>query len=152
MTNLFLRAPSTKIFVRKNSFHVLVFWILNWVQQQMQVAHIINDNDKCKKCVSSKSLIESWIIKWMQIVYPTWYRLKKNRFIFEVKILWSFICCKCEMRRYKTLRFSFLTWKKANVLHIIIVNMNISYAFNINRFTGWTMDMTFRLHKSFKSN
>ena len=154
MTNSFLRASSTKICVRKNCIYVVVFWILNRVQQQMQVVHSINDNDKCKKCMFTKALIESWIIKWMQIVYPTWYRLKwVDMFvIFEVNILWNFICCKCEMRRYKTLRFSFLTWKKANVLHIIIVNMNISYAFNINRFTGWTMDMTFRLHKSFKSN
>ena len=53
----------------------------------MQVAHIINDNDKCKKCVSSKSLIESWIIKWMQIVYPTWYRLKRvDMFVNEIDI------------------------------------------------------------------
>ena len=137
MTNSFLRAPSTKISARKNCIHVVVFWILNRVQQQMQVVHSINDNDKCKKCMFTKALIESWIIKWMQIVYPTWYRLKRvDMFLNEIDIL----------------RFSFLTWKKANVLHIIIVNMNISYAFNINRFTGWTMDMTFRLHKSFKSN
>ena len=42
----------------------------------MQVVHSINDNDKLKKCMFTKALIESWIIKWMQIVYPTWYRLK----------------------------------------------------------------------------